>query len=149
MGYNDISKQKRKKEKIREKRKGNKLLKDKWKVLPKSSNSITLKYDTACGNLYLILCFDNDFDLLAIIPSLGKSGCCAHSQLEGITRAISMGLQYGVPPEKYVEQLKDIKCPSRVSGEDGCFSCADAISIAINKFLKIKTVIKSNDLNNK
>ena len=100
---------------------------------PKAVDSITRKVTTGCGSMYVTLGF-TEGGMLEVFASLGKSGGCALSQLEGLTRCITLGLRHGIPVYEYVEELKDIKCPSQIPG---CFSCSDGISSVLAEFVDV------------
>ena len=95
---------------------------------PKVTTCESHKVVTGCGNIYITPAWDGDF-LIEVFATLGKAGGCAHCQLEAITRAITLGLKYGVPVAEYVEELKGIGCPNQVwdSGRH-ILSCPDAIA---------------------
>lgn len=100
--------------------------KERPKVLPGK----TIKKQTGCGNLYVTL---NKLDgklFEIVLPSLGKAGGCATCQNEALTRAITLGLRYGIPKEEYIEELEGIKCPSphMFPIEERILSCPDAIA---------------------
>lgn len=94
---------------------------------PKVTEGKSYKVTTGCGNLYITPNWSNG-KLLEVFATLGKSGGCASCQLEAITRAVSLGLRYGIPAEEYIRELKEIRCPSPAtdSGQT-ILSCPDAI----------------------
>ena len=108
--------------------------------MPKISRPARLKgtthrIETGCGKMYVIVNRDEKTnEILEVFASLGKGGGCAKAQSEAITRAITLGLRYGVPLAEYTKQLCDIKChtPGDYYGEDDkksrVESCADAIA---------------------
>jgi ribonucleoside-diphosphate reductase alpha chain len=100
------------------------------KERPKVLNSVTEEVTTGCGHLYIIIGYDEAGNLLEIIATLGKSGGCAYCQLEAISRAVSLGLKYGIPAEEYVKQLIKIECPSKIMWPEDkrILSCADGIA---------------------
>ena len=92
---------------------------------PKEVKGFTTRVRMVCGNLYITPNCDENNKLIEIFAILGKAGGCATSQLEAITRCISLGLKYGIPVEEYVDELKGISCPSQ---SPDALSCSDAIS---------------------
>lgn len=125
------------------------------RVRPKVVSGKTIKMITGCGNMYVTV-NEDEFGPCEVFTSLGKSGGCTSSQSEAIGRLISLALRSGVKPEKIIEQLRGIRCPSPViyHGES-IFSCADALSKALDIYLqekqepslfeKIKTTKKNNN----
>ena len=101
---------------------------------PKITTGITEKIETGCGHLYVTPNWDSDF-LIEIFSHLGKSGGCAYSHLEALTRSISLGLKYGIPLSEYIDELKNIRCPApKLTAADGdVLSCADALSKVLIK----------------
>jgi ribonucleoside-diphosphate reductase alpha chain len=102
---------------------------------PKNLESITVKERTGCGNLYVTLTY-HDSKVLEVFAHLGKSGGCAACQNEGMTRAISLGLRYGIPIEDYTKGLKGIQCPNPYMHpqEERVLSCPDAIAKVMEEY---------------
>jgi ribonucleoside-diphosphate reductase alpha chain len=105
------------------------------KERPKVLSCIAEEVTTGCGHLYVRMGFDEAGNLLEIIATLGKSGGCAYCQLEALSRAVSLGLKYGIPIDDYVKQLIKIECPNKYlwPEEERILSCADGIAKVLER----------------
>ncbi len=116
------------------------------KKRPKETQGHTRRIEVGCGHLYVTVAGDED-GIMEIFATLGKSGGCAMSQLEALTRSISSGLRHGVPVEEYIDQLQFIRCPSpaiepneAIDDSTEITSCADAIAKVLQKEIERKDV---------
>lgn len=108
------------------------------RVRPKVVTGKTVKMVTGCGNMYITI-NEDEFGPCEVFTLLGKSGGCTSSQSEAIGRLISLALRSGVKPEKVIEQLKGIRCPSPVIFQgESIYSCADALAKALEIYLQEK-----------
>ena|SRR3990167_1963101 len=111
---------------------------------PRQTTGTTYRIEVGCGHLYIITGHNKDGELIEIFAKLGKSGGCAMSQMEGITRSVSLGLKYGIPIEEFVDQLEFIQCPSpslspndELESMEEVKSCSDAIAKVLKKELSL------------
>lgn len=104
---------------------------------PKVVGALIVKTVTGCGNLYVQLGWWNG-KLNEVFATLGKSGGCAMSFNEALTRSITAGLRFGesVPVSEYVKQLRGIRCPTPMPfpKEDAVMSCPDAIAKVLEEY---------------
>ena len=108
----------------------------KKRIRPTITSGTTYKVAAGCGNLYITINNDEEGPC-ELFTHLGKSGGCAQSWSEAISRLISLGLRSGVDPEEIIDQLKSIACPSPVWDRGEMIkSCADGISKALKWYIE-------------
>lgn len=107
------------------------------KERPRVLNGETYILHTGCGKLYVTV-NGVDGSPTEVLGKMGKTGGCVSSQIEGLGRLISTGLQHGVEPQYLIKQLKGIRCPS-VNEYDGIkvTSCSDAFAKALEWYMKV------------
>lgn len=89
--------------------------------------------DTGCGKMSVIFRLDAKKQPINCKVLFGKSGVCGASQTEAISRLIKILLKNNIALPEIVKQLKGIQCSSQT---ENVKSCADAIGIAMEEFMK-------------
>jgi len=105
----------------------------------------TRKMTTGCGSLYVTINEDTN-GLFEVFATMGKSGGCAASQTEAVSRLISLALRSGIERDKIIRQLKGVRCPNQAWEKGGrIYSCADAIAKALERYNGIGQADADND----
>ncbi len=132
--YRDGSRERQVLTKGREPRKS--MVKRVPRARPLVTTGSTEKIGTGCGSLYVTVNQDEQgpFEVFA---RLGKTGGCASSQTEAISRLVSLALRSGLDIESTLRQLRGIRCPAPLwDNGSQVLSCPDAIGKAIERFLE-------------
>ncbi len=103
---------------------------------PKTVDAQVERINTGLGSLYVTISED-DIGPLEVFAYLDKSGSTMQASTEAIGKLSSVGLQYGVPPDEIVDQLKGISGPN-VGWDDGdaVESIPDGIGTAFERYLE-------------
>lgn len=111
----------------------------------------TIRIETGCGHLYVTI-NEDEYGLVELFATIGKAGGCASSQIESISRLISLSLRSHIDPYSIVKQLKGIRCPNPTifPSENGkTLSCADGIAKAIEIYMNEKnSLFESENITN-
>jgi ribonucleoside-diphosphate reductase alpha chain len=104
-------------------------------VRPASLNAEVFKYQTEAGNVYITVSKDAEGKVREVFINIGKSGSTTAALGEALGRVLSIGLQYDVPPQEFIQQLRLIRSGSWQRQPDGTvvFSVPDAVGRAIAK----------------
>lgn len=107
---------------------------------PKVIGGLTVKVITGCGPLYIQMNWYNG-KLFEVFATLGKTGGCATSQSEALTRSVTTGLRHGVPLAEYIRQFAGIRCPNPMlwPKSDEVLSCADALAKTLKRYGTLTT----------
>jgi ribonucleoside-diphosphate reductase alpha chain len=113
---------------------------------PMMMQGTTMRVETGCGKLYVTI-NEDDQGLFEIFAQMGKSGGCAMSQSEAISRLISLALRAGVDTDAILKQLRGIRCPAPLLAKGGVvLSCPDAMSKAIDRHIKRKRDVGEEEI---
>ena len=101
------------------------------RMRPDSTHGSTFKVGTGCGSLYVTVNNDEN-GICEVFSHLGKSGGCAASQAEAVSRMVSLALRSGIETKEIIKQLKGIQCPNSIwfKGHK-ILSCPDGIAQAL------------------
>ena len=105
---------------------------------PEAVSGTTVRMNTGCGKLYVTINTD-EYGIFEVFSQMGKSGGCANSQSEAVSRLVSLALRAGVDPHAVIKHIKGIRCPSpsqTLMKGGPVLSCPDAIAKAIERHLR-------------
>ena len=93
----------------------------------------TRKMATGCGSLYVTINEDEE-GMFEVFATMGKSGGCAASQTEAVSRLVTLALRSGIQQDQIIKQLMGVRCPNQAWETGGrIYSCADAIAKALER----------------
>ena len=104
-----------------------------------------VKESVACGKLYLSLFRDDKGNLSEMFINTSKGGIC-QSNVNAISRLVSLALRSGIKVDEICDQLIGIKCPAcsilRSQGKITNLSCPDTVGkYILEKYKQGDTVI--------
>ena len=106
---------------------------------PQTTEGKTFKIETHCGIMYVTI-NEDDLGPCELFTRIGKSGGCAASLLEAVSRTISLALRSGIDLDALMKQLKNIRCGANIDESNGAQKrsvfCADGIRLAIEEYIK-------------
>jgi len=107
---------------------------------PAITHGATLRMKTGCGKMYVTI-NEDDSGICEVFSQLGKTGGCTASQVEAISRLVSLALRCGIEQQEIITQLKGIRCPTPMLAEGtAILSCADAIAKGLEYYIKEKNI---------
>jgi ribonucleoside-diphosphate reductase alpha chain len=117
---------------------------------PNIMNGLTYKVKTGYGNLYVTINDDESGDPFEVFSHLGKTGGFFAAKAEAICRLISLALRSGVDVHNVIEQIKGIRGPTPIWGEDGkmVLSMPDAIAQILEKHIEREQIKLDLDFKN-
>jgi len=97
----------------------------------------TLRIETGCGWLYLIVNRNEENKIIEIFPILGKAGGCPSCFLNGMGVILSYSLRNEIPIERVIKAFKGQRCHNQFGyGKNLVLSCLDGIAILLEKELE-------------
>lgn len=116
------------------------------KPTPEKAYGVRLRKRTGCGNIYTKV-FNNEYnEPFEIFITLGKAGGCAAAFTEGLARACSLALKYGVTLKELEDELMGISCHKQEGiGQNKVLSCIDAVAKSIEEMFGQKDNQKIGD----
>ena len=119
----------------------------------KTLYGITIKQPTIPNATYVTVNEDKEHNLFEVFVTIGKEGSIVAGFAEALGRVISIALQYNVPEEEIIRQMKGIRAGQpfividkfgREINEESMYSDPDAIAKAMEMVIKLRKK-KKND----
>ena len=113
----------------------------------------SIKRKVACGSLHINVFRDSDGNLAEVFINTSRGGIC-QSNVNAISRLVSLLLRGGIKVDAISNQLKDIKCPAcsilRKENKNIGISCADTIGRYLEeKYLQGTVTISEKKIKSK
>lgn len=99
-------------------------------VRPMELAGITIKTNTACGNVYVTLNRNADNQPAECFITMGKAGGCVSALMQAISGLIRVALKYKAPLDEIVSKLEGINCHK---GTAMARCCIDGIAQSIRE----------------
>jgi ribonucleoside-diphosphate reductase alpha chain len=121
------------------------------RITPRARGEVTMgatrKMTTGCGSLYVTI-NEDEHGLFEVFATMGKSGGCAASQTEAVSRLISLGLRSGIDKNQLIRQIKGVRCPNQAWEKGGkIYSCSDAIAKALERHVGVNPELLEEEEN--
>jgi len=111
---------------------------------PKELSGRTYLCQSGCCRLYVTVNLLDEKPIEVFIRTVGSGGCDANSSALG--RAISTGLQNGVPYGKFVKQFAKVNCITSIKNTSAeGHSCADVVGKCIELSAKNQSITTLNE----
>ncbi|MEM3504616.1 MAG: TSCPD domain-containing protein [Archaeoglobaceae archaeon] len=102
---------------------------------PRVVPGLTVEVKTGCGTITVTINYDEQ-GIVDVFARFGKTGSCGASQLEAISRLLSLAFRCGIDSDEILKSLKGIRCCSPFfNNGTQILSCADAIAKVLEQFL--------------
>jgi len=102
---------------------------------PRSVPGTTFKIETAEGDFYITINYDERGMPFEMFADLGKSGTTTAAAVKALCITISLGLRYGIPPFEYISKLRGIKSIQHGMGPNAVYSIPDAIGQILEEYM--------------
>lgn len=112
----------------------------KMRPRPQVVSGNTYKIKTGYGNMFITVNDDEKGDPFEVFAHIGKAGGFFQGKAEAISRLISLALRAGIDVNEIIDQLKGIRGPTPIWGENGMvLSMADGIAQILQKHMEMKS----------